>query len=105
MNKLIEINKEFFVEKVAKRELYPNKQVRNLSDCYAKPSIIKQNIYDGWLVWVQQVNRETDYILKNFTIDSFNSMMFTLSIDVYTSSDDFIGKIYITKTRQEFWIA
>lgn len=36
--------------------------------------------------------------------DCYNCMMFTLLINVYDSSTDkFIGQLYITKTRQEFW--
>mgnify|MGYP001364912173 CR=1 FL=1 len=47
---------------------------------------------------------EPFYILRHFTINSYNCMMFTLSIDVYDmATDKFIGKLYITKTRQEFW--
>lgn len=103
MKRFIELNNQIFEMKEVKGNLYPNKQRRTLSECYVKPSIVKQAIYDSWLDWVQQVNMNTDYILKHFTIESYNCMLFSLSIDVYIPSDELIGKIYITKTRQEFW--
>ena len=106
MKRYLQLNNEDFVIKEAKEELYTNKQVRLLSDCYAKPSIIKQAIFDSWVDWVKQVNLDSPkYRLKHLTIESYNCMMFTLSIDVYNLTDIFIGKLYITKTRQEFWIA
>lgn len=30
-------------------------------------------------------------------------MIFTLSIDVYNLTSQLVGKLYITKTRHEFW--
>ena len=75
-----------------------------LSDCYAKPSLVKQAIFDSWCDWVKEVNHNGDnYILMHLTIESYNCMMFTLSIDVYNLTGQLVGKIYITKTRQEFW--
>lgn len=104
MKKYLQLNNEDFVIKEAKGKLYPNKQVRLLSECYAKPSIIKQAIYNSWVKWVNEVNFNDDkYILKHITIESYNCMIFTLSIDVYNLIGQLIGKIFITKTRQEFW--
>lgn len=106
MKRYLQLNNEDFVVKEVKGELYTNKKVRLLSDCYAKPSIVKQAIFDSWIEWVKQVNLDSsNYILKHLTIETYNCMMFTLSIDVYNLTDTFIGKLYITKTRQEFWIA
>jgi hypothetical protein len=104
MKRYIQLNNEDFVIKQAKGILHPNKQVRLLSDCYARPSLVKQAIFDKWVVWATQVNLDNEkYILKHFTIESYNSMVFTLSIDVYNLSSQLLGKLYITKTRQEFW--
>nr|DAQ55570.1 MAG TPA: hypothetical protein [Caudoviricetes sp.] len=103
MKHYIHLNNETFEVKRAKGMLYPNKQVRTLTDCYAKSSIVKQAIYDSWVEWKKQVNRESVCVLKHFTIESFNCMIFTLSIDVYNFTGGLIGKIYITKTRHEFW--
>lgn len=106
MKRYLQLNNEDFVIKEAKVELHPNKQVRLLSDCYAKPSIVKQAIFDSWIDWVKQVNLDSPhYILKHLTIESYNCMMFTLSIDVYNVTGYLVGKLYITKTRQEFWVA
>lgn len=106
MKKYLQLNNENFVIKEVKGELHSNEQVRLLSDCYAKPSVIKQAIFDSWVEWVKQVNLDSPkYILKHLTIESYNCMMFTLSIDVYNLTGYLVGKIYITKTRQEFWIA
>lgn len=81
-------------------------KMRLLSDCYAKPSLVKQAIFDSWVEWIKQVNLDNEkYILKHLTIESYNPMVFTLSIDVYSTTSRFVGKLYITKTRQEFWVA
>lgn len=104
MKRYIQPNNEDFVIKQAKGILHPNKQVRLLSDCYAKPSLVKQAIFDSWVEWVKQVNRGNEkYILKHLTIESYNCMIFTLSIDVYNLTSQLVGKLYITKTRHEFW--
>lgn len=104
MKKYLQLNNEDFVVKKAKVELSPNIQVRLLSDCYAKPSIIKEAIYNSWAEWVKQVNLDSPkYILKHLTVESYNSRIFTLSIDVYSLTSQLVGKIFITKTRQEFW--
>lgn len=104
MKRYIQLNNEDFVLKQAKGILHPNKQVRLLSDCYAKPSLVKQVIFDSWVEWVKQVNLDNEkYILKHLTIESYNCMMFTLSIDVYNLTSQLVGKLYITKTRHEFW--
>lgn len=104
MKRYIQLNNEDFVIKQAKGILVPNKQVRFLSDCYAKPSLVKQAIFDSWVEWVKQVNLDNEkYILKHLTIESYNCMIFTLSIDVYNLTSQLVGKLYITKTRHEFW--
>ena len=104
MKRYIQLNNEDFVIKQAKGILQPNKQVRLLSDCYAKPSLVKQAIFDSWAEWVKQVNRDNEkYILKHLTVESYNCMIFTLSIDVYNLTRQLVGKLYITKTRHEFW--
>ena len=104
MKKYLQLNNEEFVIKKAKGELSPNKQVRLLSDCYAKPSIIKEAIYNSWVEWIKQFNLDSPkYILKHLTVESYNCMKFTLSIDVYSLTSQLVGKIFITKTRQEFW--
>lgn len=106
MKQHIQLNNEDFVIKLVKNKLYPNEQVRTLSDCYAKPSMVKQAIFDGWVAWKEQVNKYNGkYILKHLTVGSYNDMIFTLSIDVYNITQQFVGKIYISKTRQEFWLA
>lgn len=105
MNQHIKLNNETFEVKKVKGELYPTKKVRRLGDCYAKPSKAKHEIYFEWLKWYNVANmNEPFYTLRHFTINSYNCMMFTLSIDLYDSTtNNFIGKLYITKTRQEFW--
>ena len=104
MKKYLQLNNEDFLIKEAKSKLYPNKEARLLSDCYADPSIIKQAIYDSWASWVKEVNlNDNRYILKHMTVESYNGRMFTLSIDVYNLTGQLVGKIFITKTRQEFW--
>ena len=105
MKQYIKLNNETFEVKKVKRELHPISEVRGLGDCYNNPSRTKYEIYYDWLKWYKVVNmNEPFYLLRHFTINSHNSMMFTLLIDVYDyPSDKFIGQLYITKTRQEFW--
>lgn len=105
MKRYIQLNNEDFVIKQAKGILQPNEQVRLLSDCYAKPSLVKQAIFDSWVEWVKQVNIDNEkYILKRLTVVSYNCMIFTLSIDVYNLTSQFVGKLYISKARHEFWV-
>lgn len=105
MKQYIELNNESFEVKKAKGELYPAVQLCGLGDCYNRPSKAKHDIYNSWLKWYKVTNmNEPFYLLRHFTINSYNSMVFTLLIDVYNfSTDKFLGKLYITKTRQEFW--
>lgn len=104
MKRYIQLNNEEFVIKQAKGILEPNKQVRLLSDCYENPSLVKQVIFDSWVKWVKQVNLDNEkYILKHLTVESYNCMMFTLTIDVYNLTSQLVGKLYINKTRHEFW--
>lgn len=104
MKRYIQLNNEDFVIKQAKGILHPNEQVRLLSDCYAKPSLVKQAIFDGWVEWVKQVNIDNEkYILKHLTVAGYNCMIFTLSIDVYNLTSQLVGKLYISKARHEFW--
>lgn len=103
MRKYIELNNETFEVKKAKCELQPLKEVRTLADCYARPSEAKKAIYKGWFNWYLSVD-SSDYQIDNMSIQSYNSNMFTIRMDVFdTKTHEFIGYIYITKTRQEFW--
>lgn len=105
MKKYIELNNETFEVKKVKGKLHPNTYIRGLGDCYAKPSSIKQEIYNDWRKWYFDTNMNLSfYRLRHFTINSYNVNMFTLSIDVYDlETDKFIGELYISKTRHEFW--
>ena len=107
MKKYIELNNETFEIKKVKGKLHPIAQVRGLGDCYAKPSSAKYGMYNDWLKWYLDCKMNLSlYRLRLFTINSYNTMMFTLSIDVHDrATDEFIGQLYITKTRHEFWLA
>ena len=105
MKQYIKLNNETFEVKKVKCELHPISEVRGLGNFYNNLIRIKHEIYNDWLKLYKVVNmNESFYILRHFTIKSYNCMMFTLLIDVYDySTDKFIGQLYITKTRQEFW--
>lgn len=103
MKREVIINGRVFVFKKAKGELCPNYAVRDLFECYAKPSAIKQSIYEDWFEWY--MHEDNNYILKHFSINSYNANMFTLRCDVYNMENEFIGQVYISKTRQELWLA
>lgn len=104
MKQYIKLNNESFEVKKVKCELCPITEVRGLFDCYAKPSLVKQAIFYSWVEWFKQFNLDNEkYILKHLTINSYNCMLFTLSIDVYDLTSHLVGKLYISKTRHEFW--
>lgn len=105
MRKYIELNNETFEVKKVKGELHPIKEVRTLEDCYARPSEAKKEIYKQWYNWYLSVD-SPKYQIVNMTINSYNANMFTICMDVFdTKTYEFIGQLYITKTRQEFWLA
>lgn len=103
MKRYIELNNKTFEVKKVKGEFHPMREVRFLADCYAKPSAIKIIIWNEWFNWYQSVE-DTKYQIINISIHSYNTNMFTIRMDVYdTKTSEFIGYLYITKTRQEFW--
>jgi hypothetical protein len=105
MKRYIELNKEIFKVRHIKGELHPITQVRILTDCYARPSEDKKEIYRQWFNWYLNAD-SPEYQIVNMTIQSYNSFMFTIRMDVFdTKTHGFIGCIYITKTSQEFWLA
>ena len=103
MKRYIELNNETFKVRHFKGELHPMREVRTLDDCYAKPSDTKRAIYNEWFNWYLTVDSPV-YEIVNMTVQSYNVNMFTIRMDVFdTKTYEFIGYIYITKTRQEFW--
>ena len=107
MKQYIELNHECFEVKKVKGELHPIEKMRSLEDCYEKPSQAKREIYNYWLKWYLTVSAKMSLDnlesgLRHFTIDSYNCMMFTLKMDVYEKGN-FVGHLYVSKTRQEFW--
>lgn len=103
MRQYVELNNVTFEVKKAKGELHPIKQVRTLSDCYARPSVAKKQIYQQWFGWYLTVE-SPEYEIVNMTVESYNTNTFTIHMDVFdTKTHRFIGYLYITKTRQEFW--
>ena len=103
MKQHIELNNEVFETKKVKGELHPMEEVRTLTDCYARPSEVKKEIYKQWFDWYLTVE-SPKYQIVNMSIQSYNVNMFTIRMDVFdTKTYEFIGCLYITKTRQEFW--
>ena len=105
MKQYVKLNNETFKVRHFKGELHPLKAVRTLADCYARPSEAKKAIYQDWFNWYLTVDNP-DYQIVNMTIQSYNTCMFTIRMDVFdTKTYTFIGCLYITKTSQEFWLA
>ena len=105
MKQYIELNNETFEIKKAKGELHPMVEVRTLEDCYARPSEAKKQIYSYWFDWYLTVD-SANYEIVIMSIHSYNANMFTIRMDVFDNkTHEFIGCLYITKTRQEFWLA
>nr|DAW44297.1 MAG TPA: hypothetical protein [Caudoviricetes sp.] len=103
MKQYIELNNKTFEVKKVKGKLRPLR-LRALTDCYAKPSDLKQLIYKEWVNWLMVLNDiSTDMNFQPMSVISYNSQMFTLGCDVYNNECKLIGQLYITKTRQEFW--
>ena len=103
MKQYVKLNNETFEVKKVKGELHPMTEVRILDDCYAKPSAIKKAIWYKWFNWYISVE-DSKYQIVDISIHSYNVQIFTIRMDVYdTKTSEFIGYLYITKTRQEFW--
>lgn len=103
MKQYIKLNNKTFEVKKVKGGLCPITNYRYLDDCYAKCSNDKRDIYAAWLNWKIEANNRY-YAYGPFNIHSFNCMMFTLECNVYDPiNGSFLGIIYISKTRQEFW--
>ena len=103
MKRYIELNNKTFEVKKVKGELHPMTEVRTLYDCYAKPSAIKKVIWRDWFNWYLSVE-DSKYQLVDISIHSYNVKMFTIRMDVFDAkTSEFIGYLYITKTRHEFW--
>lgn len=82
-------------------------EYRTLDDCYVKPSSLKRDIYVDWDKWLVELANcgQSGYGYGLFTVLSYNVMMFTLGAEVYNKVGELIGYLYITKTRQELWLA
>lgn len=103
MKKTIELNNEIFNVRKAKGNLKPFVR-RELNDCYKKPSVFKQSIYSDWVDWLIELNNSaTDMRFGPMSVLTYNVNVFTLGCDVYNKSNQLIGQIYISPTRQEFW--
>lgn len=103
MKKTIELNNEIFDVRKVKGKLRPFVS-RSLTDCYKKPSVLKQTIYGNWVNWLIELNdTATDMHFGPVSVLSYNTSVFTLGCDVYNNNRQLIGQIYISPTRQEFW--
>lgn len=103
MKQYIKLNNRTFEVKKVKGKLRPLRP-RALLDCYAKPSNTKLEIYRDWVDWLIELNNiSTDMRFSPMSVLSYNFNIFTLGCDVYNNKNQLIGKLYITKTRQEFW--
>lgn len=80
-------------EELHQKARYTVNKVKSLDECYKVPSIRKQHIYDMWIRWSNAV---TD--LYTFDVDTYNTMMFTLS-GVLEYSFGMVEVIHITPTK------
>ena len=105
MKRYIELNNKTFKVRHFKGKLLPITQVRTLTDCYARPSEAKKAIFQEWFNWYMSVD-SADYQIVKMTIQSYNTWMFTIRMDVFDiKTHEFIGCLYITQTSNEFWLA
>ena len=103
MKKTIELNYEIFNVRKPRGKLKPFVH-RSLTDCYKKPSVLKQSIYSNWVHWLIALNDSTtDMRFGPMSVLTYNTNVFTLGCDVYNNSNQLIGQIYISPKRQEFW--
>lgn len=103
MSKYMNINGQTF--EVIKPRKYPvsltNKYyLRGLSDCYEKPSVHKQAIYDEWYEWYR-----SDIRLSEFGITSYNTFMFTIGCIFTDEETGERGYIKITPAKQVIYMA
>lgn len=94
MKKYLEINGHGFEVKKPINAI-PVISRRDLSDCYARPSVVKQAIYDNWSRWFVYCNS------TQFGVRSYNTNMFTIEGIVEHEGTTYY--VYISKTREEIY--
>lgn len=96
MTKTMKINGENFkiMKPISSFSLYTG-QFKDITECYNRPSQIKQAIFDDWVQWSCEAECE------EFGIVGYNGFMFTLGGLIVLSGKMYY--IYITKTRQEIY--
>lgn len=68
---------------------------RDLSDCYAKPSTTKKEIFDYWRVWYSKIKSENIVPVERLSVSGASPRQFSLVGIVNIDFEDYI--IYITK--------
>lgn len=66
---------------------------RNISDCYAKPSRIKEIIYYGWRDWSRECIKRELAEIRGFGVSSYNSMQFTISFLAFIQGEWYVATI------------
>lgn len=99
-----EINKVTFELKKAKDIPYALSDMkyrgRTLADCYARPSIYKQSIYDAWREYVRQSN-----CFVWLTVGSYNCFKFTLyMLYIETETQEILGYAHITSEHNYLYL-
>lgn len=93
-NQKIKIGDEVFDLKTGNYAFY--KRCNSLLECYTKPSIIKQSIYQTWMEWFY---RNSENVNDCICIRSFNVNIFTLNGFITNNGIEYYFLITPTKTE------
>lgn len=72
----------------------------HLRDCYVSPSMYKRRAENDILCLIDEINKYTDLYAHDYTILSYNTMMFTCSFVVTDyKTGELIALYYFTRTK------
>ena len=75
---------------------------RLVTDCYMKPSIYKLRAERDILDFMQEINaKSSNLYATDYTVISYNCMMFTCGFMVYDNNNNLVAYYYFTRTRSE----
>ena len=99
-------NHEFLVHHKSVNDFVIYNHLRDIYDCYVRPSNIKVSIYHDWEDFFRSENRDVITYCYNSGVASYNCMMFTYGAccDIIYNDEFRRATFIITKTREEVFI-
>ena len=99
--KTMQICDEFYTV-ISSENVQPLGAFKILSECYGKPSLWKQQIYDACCLRTFKIEKFLNAkAFCEFGVLSYNTCMFSFGANFYSLKGDLIATYYETKTRRE----